>query len=139
VENFRPGTMQRFGLGPAELLERNPRLVYCSVTGFGGGAGSDLSGYDLLVQAVGGLMSITGQAAGEPTKVGVALVDVLTGHAATCGILAAVRHAGRTGVGQRVEVDLLSTLLSSLVNQAGSTLATGESPERMGNAHPSIA
>lgn len=139
VENFRPGTMQRFGLGPAELLERNPRLVYCSITGFGGGAGSDLSGYDLLVQAVGGLMSITGQAAGEPTKVGVALVDVLTGYAATSGILAAVRHAERTGVGQRVEVDLLSTLLSSLVNQASSTLATGESPERMGNAHPSIA
>lgn len=139
VENFRPGTMESFGLGYDTLSARNPRLVYASITGFGSGAGAELPGYDLLVQAVGGLMSITGEAEGEPTKAGVALVDVLTGLNASAGILAALRHAERTGAGQRVEVNLLSSLLAGLVNQASSTIATGVSPERMGNAHPSIA
>ncbi|WP_193509354.1 CoA transferase [Cryobacterium sp. BB736] len=139
VENFRPGTMESFGLGYDTLRAQNPRLVYASITGFGAGAGAELPGYDLLVQAVGGLMSITGEADGEPTKAGVALVDVLTGLNASAGILAALRHAERTGGGQRVEVNLLSSLLAGLVNQASSTIATGVSPQRMGNAHPSIA
>jgi crotonobetainyl-CoA:carnitine CoA-transferase CaiB-like acyl-CoA transferase len=139
VENFRPGVMARRGLGYEELRTQNPELVYCSITGFGAGAGAELAGYDLLVQAVGGLMSITGEPDGEPQKVGVALVDVITGLFAAVGILAAVRHRERAGEGQRVEVDLLSCLLAALVNQgAGYTLA-GVVPGRLGNAHPSIA
>jgi len=139
IENFRPGTMERFGLGFDELAAENPSLVYCSVTGFGAGEGAHLPGYDLLVQAVGGLMSVTGAPDAEPTKVGVALVDVLTGQNAVVGIQAALRVRDRTGVGQRVEVNLLSTLLSALVNQASAALNTGVSPQRMGNAHPSIS
>jgi len=138
VENFRPGVMDRLGLGYEVLSAENPGLVYCSVTGFGAGAGAELPGYDLLVQAVGGLMSITGDPAGEPQKVGVALVDVLAGLFATVGILAALRHRERTGEGQRVEVDLLSALLAALVNQASAFTVAGAVPGRMGNAHPSI-
>ena len=139
VENHRAGAMARLGLGYDELAAANPRLVYCSITGFGSGAGADLPGYDFLVQAVGGLMSITGPAGGEPTKAGVALVDVLTGKDAVIGILAALRDRDRTGRGQHVEVTLLTSLLGSLVNQASAYLATGESPRPMGNQHPSIA
>ncbi|GAA2786198.1 CoA transferase [Kitasatospora sp. CM 4170] len=139
VENFRPGTMARHGLGHQDALALNPRLVYCSVTGFGAGAGAALPGYDLLVQAVGGLMSITGAAPGEPVKTGVAVVDVLTGLHAAVGVLAALREREATGEGQVVEVDLLTTLLSSMVNQsAGYTLA-GAVPGILGNRHPSIA
>jgi crotonobetainyl-CoA:carnitine CoA-transferase CaiB-like acyl-CoA transferase len=139
IENFRPGTMKRFGLDLDELATENPSLVYCSVTGFGAGEGAHLPGYDLLVQAVGGLMSVTGAPDSEPTKVGVALVDVLTGQNAVVGIQAALRVRDRTGIGQRVEVNLLSSLLSALVNQASAAVNTGASPQRMGNAHPSIA
>ncbi|MGE3287297.1 MAG: CaiB/BaiF CoA transferase family protein [Pseudonocardia sp.] len=139
VENFRPGVMDRLGLGEAALRAANPRLVYCSITGFGRGAGADLPGYDLLVQALGGLMHITGEADGEPQKVGVALVDVLTGLFATVGILAALRHRDATGEGQLVEVNLLSSLLGALVNQASAYTSGGVSPRRMGNRHPSIA
>ncbi|WP_306740178.1 CaiB/BaiF CoA-transferase family protein [Arthrobacter sp. B0490] len=139
IENFRPGVMQRFGLDYASLAGRRPDLVYCSITGFGSTGGAHLPGYDLLVQAVGGLMSVTGSQDSEPSKVGVALVDVVTGQNAVVGILAALRSKEATGRGQRVEVNLLSSLLSGLVNQASSTLATGEAPQRMGNAHPSIA
>ncbi|MEO6510991.1 MAG: CoA transferase, partial [Nocardioides sp.] len=139
VENFRPGVMGRLGLGYETLRESNPRLVYCSITGFGAGGGAALPGYDLLVQAMGGLMSVTGDPDGDPTKVGVALVDVITGLHAAVGILAAVRHAARTGEGQRVEVNLLSSLLSALVNQAQGYIGAGVVPERMGNRHPSIA
>jgi crotonobetainyl-CoA:carnitine CoA-transferase CaiB-like acyl-CoA transferase len=102
VENFRPGTMARLGLDYASARAVNPGLVYCSITGFGSGAGAGLPGYDLLVQALGGLMSITGEPEGEPQKVGVALVDVLAGLFASVGILAAVRHRDRTGEGQLV-------------------------------------
>ncbi|CAL9376377.1 Acetyl-CoA:oxalate CoA-transferase [Actinosynnema sp. ALI-1.44] len=137
VENFRPGTMRRFGLDYPSLRAENQRLVYCSVTGFGSGEGAALPGYDLLVQAVGGLMSVTGTT--EPTKVGVALVDVLTGMHAAVGILAALRHRDRTGEGQLVEVDLLSVLLSSMVNQAAAYTLAGVVPGFMGNRHPSIA
>ncbi|MFF4357112.1 CaiB/BaiF CoA transferase family protein [Streptomyces sp. NPDC001604] len=139
VENFRPGTMDRLGLGHRELLARHPGLVYCSISGFGAGAGATIPGYDLLVQAVGGLMSVTGDAAGEPTKAGVALVDVITGLHATLGILAALRHRDATGEGQRVEVNLLGSLLSAMVNQASAFAVAGVVPGRLGNAHPSIA
>ncbi|WP_431221142.1 CaiB/BaiF CoA transferase family protein [Leifsonia xyli] len=139
IENFRPGVMERFGLDEVGLRAANPGLVYCSITGFGRDAGAALPGYDLLVQAVGGLMSITGSPDGEPSKVGVALVDVLTGLNAFSGILLALRQREATGRGSRVDVDLLGSLLAALTNQASSTLATGRSPGRLGNAHPSIA
>ena len=147
IENFKPGTMERFGLGYEAVAEENPGVVYCSISGFGDTAGRDLPGYDLLVQAVGGLMSITGGAdadGGEPTKVGVALVDILTGLNAVIGIQAALRardsaDSPTAGRGQHVRVTLLGSLLSALANQASSTLETGVSPGRMGNAHPSIA
>ena len=138
VENFRPGVTARFALDDETLRERNPRLIYCSITGFGAGKGASLPGYDLLVQALGGLMSITGAPDGEPQKVGVALVDVLAGLFATVGILAALEYRARSGEGQRVEVDLLSSLLAGLVNQASAYTVAGEVPQRMGNAHPSI-
>ncbi len=139
VENFRPGVMERLGLDWPTLAAANPKLVYCSITGFGAGAGAGLPGYDLLVQALGGLMSITGEADGEPQKVGVALVDVVSGLFAAVGILAAVRHRDRTGEGQRVEVNLLSSLLAALVNQGSAYTLAGAVASRMGNAHPSIA
>src|SRR5437764_15278917 len=116
--------MQRLGLDAATVHATNPGLVYCSITGFGAGAGASLPGYDLLVQAVGGLMSITGSPDGEPSKVGVALVDVLTGLNAFSGILLALRQRETTGRGSRVDVDLLGSLLAALTNQASSTLAT---------------
>src|SRR5579862_4522789 len=139
VENFRPGVMERLGLGYEQLRSDHPELIFCSITGFGSGAGAGLPGYDLLVQALGGLMSITGEADGEPQKVGVALVDVLAGLFATVGILAALRHRDATGEGQRVEVDLLSALLAGLVNQGSAFTIAGVVPGRLGNAHPSIS
>ncbi len=138
VENFRPGTMERLGLGYEDLRQIRPDLIYCSITGFGREGGAALPGYDLLVQAVGGLMSVTGPRPGEPTKVGVALVDVLTGLHALSGILAALHHRERTGEGQRVDTNLLSSLLSSMVNQASGYLGAGVVPGIMGNRHPSI-
>lgn len=139
VENFRSGTMERLGLGYDELSARHPGLVYCSVTGFGSGAGADLPGYDLVAQAVGGLMSVTGSTESGPMKSGVALVDVITGLHAAIGVLAALRHRDRTGEGQRVEVNLLSSLLSALSNQSSTHAVTGAVPGPMGNLHPSIA
>jgi crotonobetainyl-CoA:carnitine CoA-transferase CaiB-like acyl-CoA transferase len=139
VENFRPGVMDRLGLGYDQLAAGRPGLIYCSITGFGAGAGAGLPGYDLLVQALGGLMSITGSPEGEPQKVGVALVDVLAGLFASVGILAALRHRDATGEGQRVEVNLLSALLGGLVNQASAFTIAGVVPTRLGNAHPSIS
>ncbi|GGV29320.1 CoA transferase [Actinomadura cremea] len=139
VENFRPGVMDRLGLGHAELSAASPGLVYCSITGFGSGAGAALPGYDLLIQALGGLMSITGDPDGEPQKVGVALVDVISGLFASVGVLAALRHRERTGEGQRVEIDLLSCLLAALANQGSAYTLAGRVGGRMGNAHPSIA
>lgn len=139
IENFRTGTMGKYGLDHESVAALNPRVVYCSITGLGSAAGADLPGYDFVVQALGGLMSITGEHDGDPMKVGVALVDVLTGKDATIGILAALRAREIDGVGQRVEVNLLSSLLGSLVNQASGYLTTGRSPGRMGNQHPSIA
>jgi len=139
VENFAPGTMERFGLGYEVLAAETPGLVYASITGFGRGPGAALPGYDFLIQAVGGLMSVTGEPDGEPTKVGVALVDVLAGQNLLAGVLAALYHRERTGHGQRIDVNLLSSLLSALVNQASAYLNAGVTPGRLGNAHPSIA
>lgn len=137
VENHRPGSLARFGLDEPTLRASNAALVYCSISGFGSGAGADLPGYDLLVQAMGGLMSVTGSQ--EPTKVGVALVDVLTGLHATIGILAALRAREADGLGQHLEISLLAALQSGLVNQAGAFLGAGVVPGLMGNEHPSIA
>jgi crotonobetainyl-CoA:carnitine CoA-transferase CaiB-like acyl-CoA transferase len=139
VENFRPGLMAELGLAYEDVQPRNPGLVYCSITGFGPGQGARLPGYDLLVQALGGLMSITGEPDRDPQKVGVALVDILTGLFATSGILAALRHRDRSGEGQKVEVSLLASLLAALVNQGSAYTAAGVVPHRMGNAHPSIS
>jgi formyl-CoA transferase len=139
VENFKPGTMERYGLGYDDLAAENPGLVYCSVSGFGREAGKDLLGYDFIVQAVGGLMSITGEPDGVPMKAGVALVDVLTGKDAVIGILAALADRERTGTGDRLEVTLLTSLLGALANQGQAQLSTGVSPRAMGNRHPSIA
>lgn len=139
IENFLPGTMARMGLGYDDVRAINPDVIYCSITGFGSGAGSELPGYDLLVQAMGGLMSITGPGAEHPSKVGVALVDVLTGLHAAVGILAALHHRDATGEGQYLEVSLMRTILSSLVNQASGYVLAGQVPTNMGNAHPSIA
>ncbi len=136
VENFKPGTMDRFGLTYETLRAGNPQLIWCSITGFGSKQGRDLPGYDLLAQAMGGLMSITGTH--EPTKAGVAVVDVLTGLHATVAILAALHHREQTGQGQLIEVSLLGTLLSALVNQASAYVQAGVIAGHMGNAHPSI-
>jgi crotonobetainyl-CoA:carnitine CoA-transferase CaiB-like acyl-CoA transferase len=140
VENFRPGLMGSKGLDYETLRAENPRLVYCSITGFGGsGEGAELPGYDLLVQGLAGLMSITGDPEGEPMKVGVALVDVLSGLFATVGILTALRHRDQSGEGQLVEVDLFSALLAALVNQGSAYTIAGVVPQRLGNQHPSIS
>lgn len=140
VENLRPGAMARFGLGFDELEATNPRLVYCSISGFGTQpAGAAIPGYDLIGQAVGGLMSITGPEGGPPHKVGVALVDVLCGLHGALGVLAALAERARSGRGQRVEVDLLSSVLSALTNQASGFLLAGVVPGPMGNEHPSLA
>lgn len=140
VENFVPGTMERFGLGYEELAASQPSLVYASISGFGRTPeAAAMPGYDLLVQAVGGLMSLTGPDPHTPTKVGVALVDVITGLHCAFGVLAALRHRDATGEGQRVDVSLLASALSGMVNQSGAFLGAGVVPRAMGNAHPSIA
>lgn len=136
VENFTTGTMSTFGLDYASIAAINPGVVYCSISGFG--ADVNLPGYDLLVQAMGGLMSVTGPSPNESSKVGVAVVDVLTGLHAAVGILAALRHRESTGIGQHVEVSLMSALLASLVNQSSGYVLAGVVPHAMGNAHPSI-
>lgn len=138
VENFKPGGLERLGLGYAELSTENPGLVYASISGFGSSGGRDIPGYDFIVQAVGGLMSITGEADGSPYKAGVALVDVLTAKDATIAVLAALRAREHTGQGSHVQVNLLSSLQGALANQAQAYLGAGVVPGRMGNAHPSI-
>ncbi|WP_067679544.1 CaiB/BaiF CoA transferase family protein [Nocardia miyunensis] len=139
VENFKPGTLERYGFGYEQLAAEHPALVYCSVTGFGSGKGAHLPGYDLIAQATGGLMSITGHPETGPAKVGVAMVDAITGLHAALGIQTALIHRLRTGHGQRVEVNLLSSVLASLTNQVSGHILTGNVPGLMGNAHPSVA
>ena len=139
VDNFKPGALERFGLAPDGLRRRNPGLIHCSITGFGAEAGAaTMPGYDPLVQALSGLMSITGTPESEPSKVGVALVDVIAGLGASVAILAALVARERSGQGQRIEIDLLSSALAALANQASGYLNTGVVPARLGNAHPSI-
>lgn len=138
IENFRPGTMEKFGLDYEASALVNPGLVYCSITGFGRAGGAAMPGYDPLVQALSGLMSVTGPADGDASKTGVAIVDVIAGLNASNGILAALRVRERDRVGQRVDVNLLSSALAALANQASSFLNTEVSPSRMGNVHPSI-
>ena len=138
VENFRPGLMERFGLGYDDLAPANPGLVYCSITTFAEGEAAGRPGYDVIVQALSGLMSVTGPKDGEPTKVGVALVDVITGLDAAIGILAALQARGRTGRGQRVEVSLFEASVAAMVNQAANYLIGGVVPRAMGNEHPNI-
>ncbi len=130
VENFRRGSAERLGAGYDELARENPKLVYCSITGFGDAR----PGYDFVVQAESGLMAVTGEAGGEPTKVGVAVVDVLAGYASATAILGALLEGG----GKRVEISLYDVALSALVNVAQGALVTGREPARHGNAHPSI-
>ncbi|MDX2139449.1 MAG: CoA transferase [Chloroflexota bacterium] len=139
VENFKPGGLATYGLGYADLAALNPALVYCSITGFGQtGPYSERPGYDFVIQAMSGLMSITGAADGEPYKVGVAITDVIAGLFACTSILAALRHAEATGQGQHLDVSLLDTALASLVNVASNALIGGVAPARYGNAHPNI-
>jgi crotonobetainyl-CoA:carnitine CoA-transferase CaiB-like acyl-CoA transferase len=138
VENFRAGRLAKYSLDYDSVRRTNPDVIYCSVSGFGPGPGASLPGYDFIAQAVGGLMSITGQEDGPATKVGVALVDVLTGLHACIGILAALEARRSTGRGQRVEVNLLSSLIASLINQGSAFANTGDVPRAMGNRHPSV-
>lgn len=137
VANFRPGTLERFRLGYDEIAARNRGVVYCEITGFGEHGGAGLPGYDPLVQAVGGLMSITGPP-GAPSKVGVALVDVITGLYASTAVLAALRERDRSGSGQRITINLLHTALAALANQATGWLNAEVVPNALGNIHPSI-
>ncbi len=139
IENFRPGTMERLGLGEKELREINPRLIYASLTGFGAdGPMSDWPGYDLIVQAWGGLMSITGTPDGEPVKVGVAIIDLVAGLMLGKAITAALFAREKIGVGQRIDTSLLEAEVASLINVGSTYLIGGKVPTRWGNAHPNI-
>jgi formyl-CoA transferase len=139
LENFRPGTMERLGLGEKELREINPRLIYASLTGFGAdGPMSDWPGYDLIVQAWGGLMSITGTPDGEPVKVGVAIIDLVAGLMLGKAITAALFAREKIGVGQRIDTSLLEAEVASLINVGSNYLVGGQVPTRWGNAHPNI-
>ncbi len=139
VENFKVGQMAGFGLGYEDLKALNQALVYCSVTGFGQtGPYARRPGYDYVVQAMSGLMSITGPADGEPHKVGVAIADVIAGLFAANAIQAALRHSEQTGTGQYIDIALLETQIAALVNIAGNYLAAGDVPPRLGNQHPNI-
>ena len=143
LENFKVGGLQAYGLDYESLRKINPRLIYCSITGFGQtGPYAERAGYDLLVQAMGGLMSITGRADDQdgagPQKAGVAVTDILTGLYATIGILAALSHRERTGVGQHIDIGLLDVQVACLANQAMNYLISGSAPRRAGNAHPNL-
>jgi len=139
IENFKVGGLAKYGLDFASLSALNPKLIYCSITGFGQtGPDKDRAGYDFMIQATGGLMSITGAADGEPMKVGVALADVMTGLYASNAIQAALIHQLRSGQGQHIDLALLDVQVATLANQAMNYLATGENPKRLGNAHPNI-
>ncbi len=139
VENFKVGDLARYGLDYASVSEANPRLIYASITGFGQtGPRAHEPGYDAALQGLGGLMSITGEADGPPIKVGVAVVDVLTGLHTAVGILAALLERERSGLGQRLDIALFDVALASLINQAQSYLLTGVTPKRLGSAHPQI-
>lgn len=139
VENFLPGTLQRFGLDYETLSAENPGLIYCSISGYGqNGPYRDLPGFDFMIQAQGGIMSITGPVEGPPYKVGVAIVDITAGLFANSAILAALHHRAQSGEGQYIDIALLDSQIGWLVNQAHNYFATGAAPDRFGNAHPNI-
>ena len=138
IQNFRPGGLTKYGLDHATVSAANPGIVYASISGFGAGPGARIPGYDLMVQAVSGLMSLTGDPDGPPYRAGISVFDVMAGNHAVIGILAALRHRDATGQGQHVEVNLLSSALSGLVNHSSAYVAGDVVPYRMGNAHPSV-
>ncbi len=138
IENFKPGGLGKYGLDFEAVRQGNPGIVYASISGFGSGAGRDVPGYDLMVQAISGLMSLTGDPDGPPYRAGISVFDVMAGNHAVIGILAALRHREATGQGQHVEVNLLSSALTGLVNHSSAYVAGGTVPYRMGNAHPSV-
>ena len=140
VENFKRGGLGKYGLDYGSLSALNPRLIYCSITGFGQtGPYADRPGYDFLIQGMSGMMSVTGEPDGQPQKVGVAVTDILTGLYGAIGILAAVEQRHASGRGQHVDMALLDCAVASMANQAMNYLATGQSPLRQGNSHPNIA
>lgn len=138
IENFKPGGLAKYGLDRASVSAANPAVVYASISGFGSGEGAHVPGYDLMVQAISGLMSLTGSPDGPPYRAGISVFDVMAGNHAVIGILAALRHRDATGEGQHVEVNLLSSALTGLVNHSSAYVAGGVVPTRMGNAHPSV-
>ncbi len=139
VENFKVGALDKYGLGYDQLHARFPRLIYCSITGFGQtGPYAPRPGYDSLIQAMGGVMSLTGEPDGLPQKVGVPVADLFSGLYGCIGILAALRHRDATGQGQQIDIGMLDTHVAWLANQGMNYLATGENPERLGNQHPNI-
>ena len=139
VENFKVGGLVKYGLDYASLKEVNPRLIYCSITGFGqDGPYAHRAGYDYIIQGMAGVMSVTGDPEGQPQKVGVAVADVFTGVYATTAILAALHQRATTGVGQHIDMALMDVTLAIMANQAMNFLATGTSPKRLGNAHPNL-
>ena len=138
LENFKPGGLAKFGLDYESARAINPALIYLSISGFGSGAGASLPGYDLVVQAVSGLMSLTGDPEGPAYRAGISVFDVMTGLHGTIGLLSALHQRERTGEGQHVEVNLLSSAMSGLVNHSGGYTSAGVVPFRMGNAHPSV-
>ncbi|RAS67085.1 crotonobetainyl-CoA:carnitine CoA-transferase CaiB-like acyl-CoA transferase [Lentzea atacamensis] len=138
IENFKPGGLAKYGLDHPSVSAANPRVIYASITGFGSGDGRHVPGYDLMVQAISGLMSLTGDPDGPPYRAGISVFDVMAGNHAVIGILAALRHRDATGQGQLVEVNLLSSALTGLVNHSSAFVAGGVVPFRMGNAHPSV-
>ena len=138
IQNFRPGGLAKFGLDYPSVSARNPAVIYCSVSGFGAAGGAALPGYDLLVQAASGLMSLTGSPDGPPYRSGISVFDVMTGMHSAIGILAALHHRDGGGGGQHIETNLLSSALSAMVNQTSAYVAGDVIPHRMGNSHPSL-
>jgi len=139
VENYKVGGLAKYGLAFEQLKDRYPRLIYCSITGFGlTGPYAKRPGYDFLIQGMGGIMSLTGEPEGQPMKVGVGIADVMTGMYAAVGILAALQHRNRTGEGQHIDISLLDTQIAWLVNAGTNYLADRKLPARYGNAHPNI-
>lgn len=140
IENFKVGGLAKYGLDYHSLAKINPRLIYCSITGFGqSGPYADRAGYDFLIQGMSGLMSITGEPDGQPQKVGVAITDIVTGLYGAVGVLAALEQRHKTGRGQHIDMSLMDCATAALANQTMNYLATGTSPQRLGNQHPNIA
>ena len=138
VENFKPGGLRQFGLDYDTVRATNPSVIYASITGFGAGGGAHLPGYDLIIEAMSGLMSLQGDAEGQPYRAGIAVFDVMSGLQTAIGVLAALEHRNRTGEGQRVQTNLMATALAGMVNQTGAYASAGVVPHRMGNSHPSL-